>query len=106
MLRFKGRRRLDSVLCPAGRFALEFLERLRIVGLHADRIPIVVPSRCASRLVFGPPGCSQRGWGRHAEPAVGTVGVVLVAPVGDKYLGCERAVELLDGGQFVAHADP
>jgi hypothetical protein len=34
---------------------------------------------------------------------VGPVGVVLVAPVGDKSLGFEQAVELLDREDLVAH---
>ena len=30
--------------------------------------------------------------------------VVVVSPVGDKYLGCEEAVELFDREQFVAYS--
>jgi hypothetical protein len=39
-------------------------------------------------------GAGQRG--ENAEGAVGTVVVVLVAPVGDEHLGFEERVELLD----------
>jgi hypothetical protein len=41
---------------------------------------------------------------QHAQGGVGLVGVVVVSPVGDEYLGFEQGVELLDGEEFVAHA--
>jgi hypothetical protein len=47
---------------------------------------------------------AELDWGQHPEGGVGTVLVVLGAPVGDEDLGLQQGVELLDGQQLVARA--
>lgn len=54
--------------------------------------------------MVGPLLPSELGRGEHPEGGVGTVVVVLVAPVGDEDLGLQESVELFDGQQLVAHA--
>jgi hypothetical protein len=56
------------------------------------------------RAVVGCPSPLVRelGWCEPVEGAVGSVGVVLDAPVGDEDLGVEQGVELFDGEQLVA----
>jgi hypothetical protein len=52
----------------------------------------------------GPAGSGELGRGAHSEGGMRPVVAVLLAPVGDKDLGFEQGVELLDGQQLVAHA--
>lgn len=57
---------------------------------------------CTLGLV-GPPSQIELVRAEHPQGGMGTVVVVLLAPVGDQDLGLQEAVELLDGQQVVAH---
>lgn len=52
--------------------------------------------------VLGCPGLGELGWGEVAVGGVGTVLVVVDAPVADEHLGLKEAVKLSQVEQLVA----
>ena len=59
---------------------------------------------CGLGLLVDGPGPGELGWGEVAVGGVGSVVVVVDAPVADDHLGFEEAVELPQVEQFVAEA--
>ncbi len=57
---------------------------------------------CGLGLVVGGPGSGELGWGEVAVGGVGSVDVVVDAPVPDDRAGLEQAVELPEVQQLVA----
>lgn len=64
----------------------------------------MVESLCECWLVSGVPGLGELGWGEVAVGAVGSVVVVVDAPVLDEDLGFEEAVEGPAVEELVAEA--
>jgi len=68
--------------------------RARRAGVNFTGRPVADPPTI--RVLFGALLGSERGGREHAERAVGTGVVELVAPVGGEHLGFQKLVELFD----------